>query len=91
MTALSIASLDPATCSLDQLVYDTGDMCRVLGISLPSLARLRAACKLPRAFKLGGKLVWRAAEVREWVAAGMPPLAEWEAMRTGSQEVKPCR
>ncbi len=81
MTTSALATPDPATSPLDQLVFDSGDMCRVLATSPASLARLRAAGKLPRAFKLGGKLAWRAAEVRAWVAAGMPELNEWEAKK----------
>jgi predicted DNA-binding transcriptional regulator AlpA len=75
-------SVTPAVASpLTQLIFDSGDLCRVLSMSPATLHRLRAAGKLPRAHRLGGRLAWRADEVREWVAAGMPNLETWEAMR----------
>lgn len=63
------------------LVYTSADLRRELRISSATLHRLKAAGKLPRAFRLGGKLRWNAAEVREWAAAGMPDQKNWEAMR----------
>jgi predicted DNA-binding transcriptional regulator AlpA len=40
---------------------------------------MRAAGKLPRPIRWGGKLYWRVADVKAWVAAGMPDLKTWEA------------
>jgi len=84
---IPLPSTEPQTSAADQqtagalppLLYDTADLCNVLRIGLATLHRLKAAGKLPRARKLAG-LKWDADEVRRWVAAGMPPLKEWEAM-----------
>lgn len=77
------ASILPAGSAPEQLVYDTADLCHVLRISVATLHRLKAAGKLPRARKLGSQLRWEASEIREWVAAGMPDLQRWEALRNG--------
>jgi predicted DNA-binding transcriptional regulator AlpA len=54
---------------------------------LPTLWRLKAAGKLPRPLhSLGRQLVrWDVAEVKCWLAAGMPALKEWEARKATQQ------
>ena len=37
--------------------------------------------KIPRAIRIGRKVFWRPEELRDWVAAGCPDRAAWEAMR----------
>jgi predicted DNA-binding transcriptional regulator AlpA len=66
---------------LDPLTFDTNDLAFVLRTSLATIHRMRAAGKLPRALRWGGQLRWRVDEVRAWVAAGMPDLKSWEAMK----------
>lgn len=57
----------------------SGDaLARLLQVSKRSLMRLRSAGKLPRPVQLGRSVRWRSTEIREWVAAGCPPLAIWE-------------
>lgn len=76
--------------ALSPLLYDSGDMCGVLRIGLATLHRLKSAGRLPRARKLAG-LKWDADEVRRWVAAGMPPLKEWEALEAAQESGRPRR
>jgi predicted DNA-binding transcriptional regulator AlpA len=38
-----------------------------------------AAGWIPRPVRIGRSTLWRADELREWVAAGCPRRAEWEA------------
>jgi excisionase family DNA binding protein len=54
-------------------------LCTLLATTSATVTRLRAAGKLPQALRLGGQLRWNAAELRAWIAAGMPARAEWEA------------
>jgi excisionase family DNA binding protein len=65
--------------SVPPLLYSREQLCEVLGISRATLDRLQAAGKLPRPLRLGGQRRWRAEEIRQWIAHGMPPAAEWEA------------
>ena len=38
-----------------------------------------AAAWIPRPVRIGRSTLWRADELRDWVAAGCPRRAEWEA------------
>ena len=39
-----------------------------------------AAGKLPAPIRIGGRVVWRVAEIRAWLAAGAPDREAWAAM-----------
>jgi predicted DNA-binding transcriptional regulator AlpA len=55
----------------------TAELCSV-GES--SWWRLHAAGKVPPPVRLGGRTLWRADELKEWVAAGCPGRDKWEAL-----------
>lgn len=55
-----------------------GPMC---GRSQASWWRDHAAGRIPAPIKLGGRTLWRVAELRNWVAAGCPKRKIWEAMK----------
>ena len=61
------------------LLYSREQLCEVLGISRATLDRLQSAGKVPRPLRLGGQRRWRAEVIHQWIAAGMPQAAEWEA------------
>ena len=63
---------------VEPLLYRTGDLVKVLRTSIATLHRMQAAGKLPRPIRWGGRLCWRVAEVKAWVAAGMPDRKTWE-------------
>ena len=100
--AIDAAPLDPAEASRPvpvppaadkpqapaPLLYDSADLYTVLRIGLATLHRLKAAGRLPRAWKLAG-LKWDADEVRRWVVAGMPLLKEWEALQAAQRDGRP--
>lgn len=65
----------------EPLLYDREQLCEVLGTSKATLDRLQSAGKIPRPLRLGGQRRWRAEEIKTWIAAGMPPAAEWEARK----------
>jgi excisionase family DNA binding protein len=56
------------------------DAARLAGVSRATWHRLRAAGKLPPAVKLGRKVLWRRAEIEEWIRSGCPDAATWRAM-----------
>ena len=45
---------------------------RMCGVSERSWWRLDSACKTPTSFMLGGRRLWRVADLERWVAAGFP-------------------
>jgi predicted DNA-binding transcriptional regulator AlpA len=49
------------------------------GKSLRTWRTWDAAGWIPRPVRIGRSTLWRAEELREWVAAGCPRRAEWEA------------
>jgi predicted DNA-binding transcriptional regulator AlpA len=55
-----------------------GPMC---GRSVASWWRDHAAGRIPAPVKLGGRTLWRVAELRAWVEAGCPDRRTWEALR----------
>lgn len=67
--------------SPDPIIYDAADMRRLLRCSAATMHRRLAAGQMIRPLKWGGKLVWRVAEVKLWVEAGMPTADEWEARK----------
>src|SRR5262245_27802237 len=87
------APADPVSPALDHqlaggfppLLYDSSDLCHVLRCSMPTLHRLKAANKLPKALQLGGQLRWRVEEVQAWIRAGMPDGHSWAAIRAAER------
>lgn len=64
------------------LLIDIQGLSVMLSRSVASLERDAAAGRLPRSIRLGGSRKWRVAEIRAWVDAGCPPLAEWKLRAT---------
>ena len=56
-------------------------LCQLLSRSEASLARDDAAGRLPRAVRIGRSKKWRKSEILDWIAAGCPDRATWEATR----------
>jgi predicted DNA-binding transcriptional regulator AlpA len=73
----------PTTIAVEPLLTPA-DFAGVLRVSMATFWRLRSAGKLPRPLTtLGAQILrWRAAEVRDWISAGMPTLKQWEAIKT---------
>src|SRR5262249_16627151 len=55
-----------------------GPLC---GVSEATWWRLSSSGKCPRPLKVGGKTLWRTAELQAWVAAGMPERRTWESLQ----------
>ena len=49
------------------------------GKSLRTWRSWDSAGQIPRPVRLGRSVLWRLDELRDWVAAGCPRRAEWEA------------
>ena len=70
-----------AVAGASALLVAAPDAARLCGISRATWHRLRSAGKIgPAPIRLGGRVLWRVEELREWVRCGCPPRREWEAL-----------
>ena len=55
----------------------------MLSLSKRQIFRLNSSGKIPASLRIGGAVRWSAEEISDWLAAGAPNRAEWEAMKQG--------
>lgn len=67
------------------LVADARRLAQLLCCGLRTVRCWDAAGKLPAPLRIGGRVVWRVGEIRDWLAAGAPDRAEWEARQAASR------
>lgn len=65
---------------LSPLVVDARRLAKLLCCGLRSIRTWDSAGKLPAPIRIGGRVVWRVAEIRAWLAAGAPNRETWAAM-----------
>src|SRR5215471_6332831 len=63
----------------DLLLVTAKQAATMCGKSLRTWRTWDAAGWIPRPVRIGRSTLWRADELREWVEAGCPRRAEWEA------------
>lgn len=68
---------------LPALMADAHGVARMLGIGYRTVRTYDSAGKLPTPLRLGAKVLWSVAELREWIAAGCPDRSTWAAIRGG--------
>jgi prophage regulatory protein len=59
-------------------VVDARRLARLLCAGLRTVRCWDTAGKLPAPLRIGGRVVWRVDEIRDWLAAGAPNRDEWE-------------
>lgn len=57
------------------------ELCRLLDIGKTTLFRQMNLGTIPLGVRVGTCRRWVLAEIREWIAAGCPKVAEWAARR----------
>lgn len=62
------------------LVADARRLARLLCCGLRTVRTWDAAGKLPAPLRVGGRVVWRLAEIRAWLRAGAPDRETWAAI-----------
>jgi predicted DNA-binding transcriptional regulator AlpA len=72
---------------LSPLVVDARRLARLLCAGIRTVRTWDAAGKLPTPIRIGGRVVWRVAEIRAWLVAGAPDRATWEARKTAHSKV----
>jgi predicted DNA-binding transcriptional regulator AlpA len=80
------AASRPKTIALavEPLLIDRKGLARLLCRSIASLDRDAAAGRLPCPLRIGGSLRWKLSDIREWLDAGAPSGAEWNARKTAA-------
>ncbi len=63
------------------LAVDDQGLAEFLQVSRSHVRELDRSGWLPRPVKLGGSARWVVSEVEDWLLAGAPPRADWEAMK----------
>jgi excisionase family DNA binding protein len=61
----------------ERLLYSAGDAAKVLSLSRSALYDGVSAGRIPAPVRIGGRVLWRRAELAAWVADGCPPMARW--------------
>ena len=56
----------------DALAYDTDDLRRILRVGARTIWRWSNSGIMPKPSKVGGRVLWPAETIRQWVATGMP-------------------
>ena len=69
----------------DRLLIGAKEVARLLSIVPSTLWSWHSAGKLPAPIRLGGRTLWRRAELEAWVAAGCPSRERWETFREGAR------
>ena len=66
---------------LSPLVVAARRLARLLDCGVRTLRTWDSAGKLPAPLRIGGRVVWRVAEIDDWLAAGAPTREVWEARK----------
>ncbi len=56
----------------DALTYDTDDLRRILRVGARTIWRWSNSGIMPKPSKVGGRVLWPAETIRQWVSGGMP-------------------
>jgi predicted DNA-binding transcriptional regulator AlpA len=64
-----------------ELLFRARVAARICGKSIRTWRTWDAAGWIPRPIRIGRSTLWRADELRAWVAAGCPCRQEWEARK----------
>ncbi len=54
---------------------------QVLSLSKRQIFRLNSCGRIPKPIRIGGAVRWRSQEISDWLAAGAPDRAKWQAMK----------
>jgi predicted DNA-binding transcriptional regulator AlpA len=73
---------------LQPLLVGAKDLAPMLGISVPTLWRWDSGGLVgPAGVKICGRRLWSLAEIKEWIAVGMPDRESWRALQAEKSRV----
>lgn len=67
------------TPTIEPLLVGAKAAAPLCGVGVATWWRLLALDRIPAPLRLGGRTLWRAEELRRWVASGCPTRRVWEA------------
>jgi len=67
---------------LPLLAVDAKRLALMLSCGVRTVRTHDAAGKLPAPIRVGGRVLWRVAEIRAWLDAGAPDREAWESIRS---------
>lgn len=70
------------TTTVEPLLLDTREAAALCGIGRSLWQSLDAQGRTPQKIKLGRRVLWRADELKAWIAIGCPNRERWERMRS---------
>ena len=77
--------IDPRVLTMsDPIAVNASQLAAMLGVSVRHIRRMDSAGQLPQAIRLGRSKRWPVETIREWLSAGAPARAEWEAIGKAS-------
>lgn len=79
MSTVSAAGIESA-------VFTRKELAKYLHRSIATTYRDDELGRIPAPIQLGGRQVWRRAEIDSWLEAGAPPRDEWEARRATAKK-----
>lgn len=71
------------------LAVDAKGLAAMLSLGLRTIRSADAAGKLPPPVRVGGRVLWRVDEIRDWLDAGAPDRATWDALKATKKSVQP--
>jgi predicted DNA-binding transcriptional regulator AlpA len=74
-------AMDPDHAGVELLLLNATTAATMCGKSLRTWRTWDSAGWIPRPVRIGRSTLWRADELRHWVAAGCPCRTEWEARK----------
>ena len=63
------------------LVADAKRLSKLLDCGIRTVRTLDAAGKLPAPIRVGGRVLWRVSEIRDWLNVGAPCREIWERLK----------
>lgn len=58
----------------------------LLGVAVRTVRKLDAVGGLPSPVRIGGRVVWRIDEIRDWIDAGAPDREAWAVLRAAKKK-----
>ena len=77
---MPLETLPPAASTEAALLVGRIEAARLCAVSPASWDRLVAAGKTPRPLKLGGRVLWRRADLSRWSELGLPDRVTFDAL-----------
>lgn len=79
----------PSVSAASPLLISREDAAAMLGVAVETFDRQRRAGKTPAPVRIGGRLLFRRADLDAWVAMGCPDRAEFDARTDAGTSEKP--